>query len=107
MNIPRHTDPDLHHIVHMLECNFHSNRPTLDFPKAGVNTHNHLLWMSNLFVGLTRVGPNPILGSYESYLSAAATNHRAMISDTLLCGICSWVGMLRRRPSGLLTNRTQ
>ena len=84
LNISQHIDPDLHHIVRMFECNFNSDRPTLDFPKADINTHNHLLWMSNLFVDLTRVGPNPILGSYESYLSAAITNHRAMISNTLL-----------------------
>ena len=78
------TDPDLYHIIHMLQCNFHSNRPTLDFPKVGANTHNHLLWASNLFVDFTNVEPNPILGSYESYLSAAVNNHRATIANTLL-----------------------
>ena len=80
----QHADPDLQHIIHMLECNFHSDRPTLDFPNAGANTHDHLLWTSNLFVDLARVGPNPILRSYESYLSAAVTNHRATIANALL-----------------------
>jgi len=84
LNISQHIDPDLHHIIRMLGRNFHSDRPILDFPRAGANTHNHLLWMSNLFVDLTCIGPNPILGSYESYLSAAITNHRATISNILL-----------------------
>ena len=83
-NASQHTDSDLHHVIRMLESNFSSDRPTLEFPKAGANTHNHLLWTSNLFVDLTRVGPNPILGSYESYLSVAVTNHRATIANTLL-----------------------
>jgi len=83
-NTSQHTDHDLHHVIRMLESNFNSNRTTLDFPKAGANTHNHLRWTSNLFVDLTRVGPNPILGSYESYLSAAVTNNRATIANTLL-----------------------
>jgi len=83
-NTCQYADHDLHHVIRMLESNFNSNRPTLDFPKAGANTHNHLLWTSNLFVDLTRVGPNPILGSYESYLSAAVANHRATIANILL-----------------------
>ena len=83
-NTPQHTDHDIHHVIRMLKCNSNSDRPTLIFPRAGANTHNHLLWMSNLFIDLTRVGPNPIMQSYESYLSVAVTNHRAMIADTLL-----------------------
>jgi len=83
-NSSQYTDPDLHHVIRMLECNLHSDRPTLYFPRVGANTHNHLLWMSNLFVDLTRVGRNPILGSYESYLSAAVANHRATIANILL-----------------------
>jgi len=83
-NTSPHTDHDLHHVTRMLQCNFNSERPTLDFPMTGANTHDHLLWMSNLFVDLTRVGPNPILRSYDSYLSAAVTNHRATIANTLL-----------------------
>jgi len=83
-NTSPHTDQDLHHIIHMLQCNFNSDRPTLNFLKASENTHSHLLWMSNLFVDLTRVGPNLILGSYDSYLSVAVANHRATIANTLL-----------------------
>ena len=83
-NTSKFTDPDLHHVIRMLECNSHSDKPILDFPRAGANTHNHLLWTSNLFVDLTRVGPNPVLGSYESYLSAAITNHRATVANTLI-----------------------
>ena len=84
LNTFQHTDPDLHHVIRMLECNSHSERPTLDSPRVGANSHNHSLWMSNLFVDLTRVGPNPILKSYESYLSAAVANHQATIANTLL-----------------------
>jgi hypothetical protein len=80
----QHTDPDLHHVISMLENNAGPNRPTLNFPRAGTNTHPHSLWMSNLFVDLTRVGPNPILASYESYLSVAATDHQPAIANTLL-----------------------
>jgi hypothetical protein len=80
----QHVDPDLHHIIRMLECTFGPGTPTLEFPKEGTNTQAHSLWMSNLFVDLTRLGPNPTLGSYMSYLSAAFTNHRAVISNTLL-----------------------
>jgi len=83
-NMSQLPDPDLHHAIWMLKSNFSSGRPTLDFPRAGTNTHDHLLWMSNLFVDVTRKGPNPALQSYESYLSAAVTNHRAMIANTLL-----------------------
>jgi hypothetical protein len=77
------TDPDLHHIIHMLECNSGCDRPILDFP-AGTNTHAHSLWMSTLFVDLTRVSPNPVLKSYESYLSAATADHQGLIANTLL-----------------------
>jgi hypothetical protein len=77
------SDPDLHHVIRMLERNQDYNKPTLDFPK-GTNTHAHSLWMSTLFVDLTRVGPNPILASYESYLSMATGDHRAAIANALL-----------------------
>jgi hypothetical protein len=78
-----HTDPDLHHIIRMLECNLACGNPTLDFPK-GTNTHAHSLWMSTLFVDLARVGPNPILKSYKSYLSVATADHQAVIANTLV-----------------------
>ena len=78
------TDPDLHHILHILERNVGSRRPTLDFPRGGINTHAHSLWLSNLFVDLTRVGPNPILESYRSYLTVAVTNYRGVIANVLL-----------------------
>ena len=77
-------DPDIHNILRTLEHNSDPNRPTLDFPMAGENTHAHLLWMSNLFVELAHVWPNPILISYESYLSAATSNHQAVVANTLL-----------------------
>ena len=78
-------DPDLHHVVSMLKHRFGSdNRPILDF--SGTNSKNptHSLWMSNLFLDLTRVGSNPILKSYKSYLNAAVTNNQAVIANTLL-----------------------
>ena len=68
----RHTDPDLHHVLSMLECNSDSDRPTFRFPGADTNSRTHLLWVLNLLVDVTRVGPNPILKSYESYLSVAS-----------------------------------
>ena len=40
--------------------------------------------MSNLFVDLTGVGPNPTLESYRSYLSAAVSNEQAAIANTLI-----------------------
>jgi hypothetical protein len=79
----QHTDPDLYHIICMLECNSDHDRPTLNFPKS-TNTHTHSLWMSTLFVDLTYVGPNPILVSYGSYLSMATSDHQALIANTLL-----------------------
>jgi hypothetical protein len=79
----QHTDSDLCHVIRMLECNLGPGKPTLDFP-TGTNTQAHLLWMSNLLVDLTRVGPNPILKSYQSYLSIATNNHQAAIANTLL-----------------------
>ena len=78
------TDHDLYHVIFMLECNFNSDGPILVFPEVSANTHDHLLWMSNLFVDLTHTGLNPILVSYENYLSMAVANHRAMIADILL-----------------------
>jgi hypothetical protein len=80
----RHTDHDLHHIIRMLEYTFSPGEPILEFPKEGTNTQAHSLWVSNMFVDLTRVGPNPTLRSYDSYLSAAFTNHQATIANTLL-----------------------
>jgi hypothetical protein len=79
-----HTDPDLHNIISMLEHNSAPDEPTLAFPRVGTNNHAHLLWMSTFFVDLTRVGPNPALKSYESYLSAAFTNRQPLIANTLI-----------------------
>jgi hypothetical protein len=79
----QNTDPDLRHIICMLERNSGLGKPILDFPK-GTNTHAHSLWMSNLFVDLTRVGPNPILDSFESYLGMATNDRQDMIANTLL-----------------------
>jgi hypothetical protein len=80
----QHIDPDLHHIIHMLECNLAPGAPTLNFPRADTTTRAHSLWISNLFVDLTHTGPNPTLASCTSYLSAAVANHQAVIADTLL-----------------------
>ena len=63
----------------MLECNSGTHELTLNFPKGGTNADAHLLWMSNLFVG-----PNPTLDFCGSYLSAAATDYRPMITNILL-----------------------
>ena len=77
-------DHDLRHIIDLLDLNSRTDRPALDFPRLGTNTYNHSLWMSNLLVDVTYVGPNPVLKSYRSYLSAAITNHRAVIANILL-----------------------
>ena len=78
------TDPDLCHIIRTLEYNFGNGQPTLHFPDPATHTPAHSLWMSNLFVELTRVGPNPTLNSHESYLNAAIANHKGMIVNILL-----------------------
>jgi len=82
-SIFQHTDPDLHHLIHMFECNSYPGKPTLNFPKE-TNSRAHSLWMSNLFVDVTQAGSKPILASWQSYLSAAIANHQAMIANTLL-----------------------
>ena len=83
-NTFQHTDPDLHHVIRMLEYNLAPGKPTLDFPMGDANSHSHSLWMSNLFVDLARAGPNQTLKSYESYLSVAVTNNRPTIANTLI-----------------------
>ena len=84
-NTSQYTDPDLHHMLCVLKRNSGSDRSTLDFPQVSANTPNHLLWVSNLFVDLTRVGPlNPTLQSFESYIGVAVANHQAMIANILL-----------------------
>ncbi|KAF9783406.1 hypothetical protein BJ322DRAFT_1070641 [Thelephora terrestris] len=40
--------------------------------------------MSNLFLDLTRVVPNPILASYPTYLGVAASGYQAAIANTLI-----------------------
>ena len=68
----------------MPESNSARRRPTFHLPDVGIHTHTHSLWLSNLFVDPTHIGENPSLNSHESYISAAATNNRAMIADVLL-----------------------
>ena len=82
--LSRHTDPDLRHILGMLNLNFGPGRRTLDFPRADVNTRGHLSWMSTLFVDVTRAGPNPTMKSYRPYLDAATTDDQPRIANTLL-----------------------
>ena len=74
-------DPDLYSIIDMLRNNI-GTHGLLRFPDGGTRTHS--LWMSNLFVDVTRVGLNPILESYQSYLNVAVTNDSAIIANTLL-----------------------
>ena len=80
----RDTDPDLHHVISMLERNLSASRPTLYFQGTDKNTPTHLLWLSTLFVDFTRVDPNPILEGYRSYLGVASTDHQATIANILL-----------------------
>ena len=83
-NLLQHNDPDLFHLIRMLERNSNAPRPTIPFPDGAKNTQIHLLWLSNLCVDLARVGPNPVLQSYESYLTIAGANHQATIVNILL-----------------------
>jgi len=80
----QHNDPDFFHLIQMLKRNLNASRPTLLLPDGAKNTQTHSRWLLNSFVDLTRVGPNPILQSYESYLTIASTNHQDMIANILL-----------------------
>lgn len=80
----QHADPDLCHIIYVLERNSGTRGPALDFPKAGIHTPAHSLWMSNLFVELIRAGTNKIPEYYHACLSAVVTNHQTVIADALL-----------------------
>jgi len=80
----KHTNPDLLHVIYMLKRNSGTHRPTLDLLRGNTNPRAHSLWMSNLFLDLTRPGSNQALESYETFLSAAVTNHRPTIVNTLL-----------------------
>jgi len=71
----QYTSPDLDHAIYILECNFDTHGPTLDFPRGDTKTNTHLLWISNLFVDLTSVDPNLTLSSYGDYLSTAVADH--------------------------------
>ena len=95
----KHTDADLNHIIRVLELNFGHNSPILDFPMVGTNTHAHLLWMSDLFVDLTRVDPNSTLHSHQSCFSAAIANHRPMIANTLLVWCVLFGGRIEEETS--------
>ena len=81
---PLQIDPDIHHALTMLKANSSPGRPTINFPMAGANSHDHSLWMSNLLVDLTHKGPNPTLESLPSYFSTSATNHQPAIANILL-----------------------
>ena len=80
----QHTDPDFHHILSLLQCNLNPQNPTLDFPRGNTHTLTHLLWVSNLFVDLAYRKPDITLKYCQSYPSVAATNHHAVIANTLL-----------------------
>ena len=78
------TDPDLYHIFRVFKRNLRFRRPTFTFPNMGTSSHAHSLWVSNLLVDLIHAGPNPILQSYDDYLSAAVTDHQPMIANILI-----------------------
>ena len=81
----RYTDPDLDHIIRMLKFDSsRSNAPTLNLPMTGANTHDHLLWVSNLFVDFAHMGQLLIPRSCRAYRSVAVTNHQAAIANVLL-----------------------
>jgi len=78
------TDPDIYHLVRVLERNSDNPRPTLDSYWMEKTTYAHRLWVSNLFVDLAHVGPKPILKFYKLHRNAASTNHQAMVANILL-----------------------
>jgi len=80
----RRTDPDVYHVIHILERNSDAPRPTLDFVLTEETSYAHRLWVSNLLVDLARVGPKPILQACGHFLNVASTNHQAMIANILL-----------------------
>lgn len=84
LSFAEHTDPDLCNILSMLKDGFNNDRPSLHFPDAGTCTHTHSLWMSNLFLDIAHMGPNPTLIFYGSPLSAAVADNQAMIANILL-----------------------
>ena len=77
------TDPDVNDVIYMLSRNFDAPRPILNFDHINETTYAHRLWLSNLSVDLTHVGPKPILEDCQ-YFNAASTNHEPMIANILI-----------------------
>ena len=78
-------DYGLHQLLSVLEQVSRTPRIILDFDVLAANDHtDHSFWLSNLFVELTRVGPNPTLKSCEDLLLTAGRNCKPIIADTLL-----------------------
>ena len=95
----QHTNPDLHHIIIILEFNLHSShphRPIFSLPWVGVNTLTHSLWVSNQLVEFTHVGSDPGLCPYTSYISAAKADHHAVIANILLAWYMLLGGQVER-----------
>ena len=82
-NSSQHTDPLLRHMIRMLELNS-GGRSSLDFSEMVAYYYAHSLWMSSVFVELTRLGSNPTLYSYDSYFCAASANYQPVIANILL-----------------------
>ena len=74
------TDPDIYHLIRLLERDLDELRPILNFYEME-NTYAHRLWLSNLCVDSARVGTKPIL---RFSVHAASTNHQAMVANVLL-----------------------
>jgi len=75
------TDPDIYHLIRILEQNLGDPRPTVNFYLMEGTTYAHRLWVTNLFVDLACVGLKPILGFH---VDAASTKHQAMVANVLL-----------------------
>jgi hypothetical protein len=82
LNSFQQMDPDLQHIILILQRNFDAERPVFPFPKEG--TYDHLLWVSNLLMDMAHMGPNPSLESHRSHLNIAVTDQPAIIANVLL-----------------------
>ena len=78
------TDSDLYHVIYTLKQNLDDPQLTLNFGGMEGTTSAHWLWVSNLFVDLSHVGPKPIMETCGYLLDAARTNHQATDANILL-----------------------
>ena len=77
-------DPVLRHMISILEKSSSNNFAILYFPREGIHSQVHSLWVSSLFVGLANTKRFTSVEPLEAYLSVAVINNQAMIANVLL-----------------------